>query len=111
MMNVKKIEQKKPDRNSNKISSIHEKNYSDQIKTNNLNARTAENLRNSPTINFNTNNNNSNNKSLIKINVNNTNNLNREEMSNFEKNLFKQGQSIYNFEINFFLTKIKIFFN
>jgi len=100
--NVKKIEPKRPDRSSNK--NIQDKNvYMDHIKTDNLNASTAKNLRSSPAIVIpNANIINSNQKNNLKNNLSNKNNQNiqkninskAEDFSNYEKSLYKQGLSI-----------------
>ena len=81
---IKKIEPKQ----INKQSTKNVNKSIDYIKTDNLNAKTAEIMRVSP------NNMIVNNRPLMAVNINNTNKLMKDENSNYEKYLFKQ--SIYN---------------
>jgi hypothetical protein len=82
---IKKIELKKTERTS-------AKNYpgnSDYVKIDNLNAKTAEIMKTSPATNYQG---QGNTRALINVNINNINNSNRvdrSELSDYEKNLFK----------------------
>jgi hypothetical protein len=78
MKQIKKIEPKRTDKQSTKqVNKTIE-----YVKTDNLNAKTAEILRNSP-------NNIVNAKPLMAVNINNSNKVYRDEISNYEKALFK----------------------
>jgi hypothetical protein len=116
--NIKKIEQKKPDRSSNKNTGFQDKSiYMEHVKTDNLNASTAKNIRSSPQIMIRNPNLNSNQKNLIQNNLSNNNNhsfqpnndininynnldninsnvnMGTDETFNYEKNLYKQSLS------------------
>ena len=115
LSNIKKIEQKRPDRSSNKNTGFQDKSvYMDYVKTDNLNASTAKNLRSSPQIMIRNPNLNSNQKNILNNNLsnknqsfqpNNNNNFNNQsninvnlkigtdEISNYEKNYYKQNLS------------------
>ena len=90
---IKKIEPKKPEKASNKIPN---KNTTDNIKIDNLNAKTAEIMKTSPGMGNNFQNSllhTNMNKSLINVNINNSNKIVKDDISNYEKNLFK-GQPV-----------------
>ena len=123
--NIKKIEQKRPDRSSNKNTGFQDKNvYMENVKTDNLNASTAKNLRSSPQILIRNPNMNSNQKILIKNNLsiknqnfqaNNANNINPSNGSNLPTNLKTNADEISNYEKSFYKqnlgkNKIKKFF-
>lgn len=115
LSNIKKIEQKRPDRSSNKNTGFQDKIvYMDHVKTDNLNASTAKNLRSSPQIMIRNPNVNSNQKNLIKNNLSNKNQsfqqnnnvaLNNQsiinsnlkiaadDVSSYDKNFYKQNLS------------------
>jgi hypothetical protein len=110
--NIKKIEQKRPDRSSNKNTGFQDKNvYMEHVKTDNLNASTAKNLRSSPQILIRNPNMNSNQKILIKNNLsiknqnfqaNNANNSNPSNVSNLPTNLKTNADEISNYEKSFY---------
>ncbi len=88
---IKKIEPKRIDRPSNKVVN---KNAADNIKIDNLNAKTAEIMKTSPGLGNNFQNslmhtNLNNQKTLINVNINNSNKIIKDEISNYEKNIFK----------------------
>jgi hypothetical protein len=97
---IKKIEPKRPEKNSTKATKNLPPN-NDYVKIDNLNAKTAEIMRTSPGVGNNyqnqsfsgvTNNSNFNQRALINVNINNSNRIDKNEISNYEKGLFKQGQ-------------------
>jgi hypothetical protein len=79
MKQIKKIEPKRTERQSTK----QVKQPIDYVKTDNLNAKTAEIMKTSP-------HNMGNIKPLMAVNINNSNKVYRDEVSNYEKTLFKQ---------------------
>jgi hypothetical protein len=91
---IKKIEPKRVERPSNKVMN---KNAADNIKIDNLNAKTAEIMKTSPGLGTNFQNNlihTNMNKTLINVSINNSNKIVKEDISNYEKNLFKHGQAL-----------------
>lgn len=88
---IKKIEPRRSDKPSNKAAN---KNAVENIKIDNLNAKTAEIMKTSPGIGNNLQNNlistNLNNhKALINVNINNSKNILKDDISNYEKHIFK----------------------
>ena len=100
---IKKIEPKRPEKNSTHATKNLPPN-NDYVKIDNLNAKTAEIMKNSPGVGNNyqnqsfsgmTNNNtNFNQRALINVNINSSNRIDKNEISNYEKGLFRtyQGQ-------------------
>ncbi len=92
---IKKIEPKKIEKNSIKVT----KNYApNEYKIDNLNAKTAEIMKASPglgTNNYGNQNFANNQRALINININNSNKNHKNEQTNYEKNiLFKQTHNL-----------------
>lgn len=97
MRQIKKIEPKRNELTSTKGN----QNKADFVKIDNLNAKTAEIMKNSPGFgnnlyqqnmqNQNFNPNATARRPLINVNINNSNKIAKDEMSNYEKQLFRQG--------------------
>ncbi len=88
---IKKIEPRRSDKPSNKAAN---KNAAENIKIDNLNAKTAEIMKTSPGLGNNfqnslINTNLNNHKALINVNINNSKNILKDDISNYEKNIFK----------------------
>lgn len=114
LSNIKKIEQKRPDRSSNKNTGFQDKSiYMDHVKTDNLNASTAKNLRSSPQIVIRNPNMNSNQKNLVinnlsnknqKFQINNNTNSNPTNINNLPCNLKSNTEDVIpnNYEKSFY---------
>jgi hypothetical protein len=91
---IKKIEPKRPEKNSTKANKNFPAN-NDYVKIDNLNAKTAEIMKASPSVGNHYHNQsftgagNPNPRALINVNINNSNRVEKNEVSNYEKSLFK----------------------
>lgn len=97
MKQIKRIEPKRPDINSTKGNlKAHPSEY---VKIDNLNAKTAEIMKASPSV---LNNLNHQNKPLMNVNINNSNKNVKEDISNYEKALFNRQNmnSMSNMNVN-----------